>query len=181
MGRVLSVNIAEPHVLLRRGREVRTGLWKVPAEGPVRVHQQGLEGDFVGDLRIHGGNQKAVYVYAAEDTEWWEAELGRRLGRGYFGENLTLSGVEVSGALVGELWRVGDALLEVTEPRSPCWKLAAKVGERGFERRFARAGRPGAYLSVREEGEVAAGVAVTVEWRPGRAATVAQLAPGTLV
>ena len=177
MGQVVSVNLAEPRTLLRRGREVRTGLWKVPAGGPVRVHEQGFEGDLVGDLRIHGGLQKAVYAYAAEDTAWWEAELGRELGPGYFGENLTLSGIDVSGAPVGERWRVGSALLEVTEPRSPCWKLAAKVGERGFERRFARAGRPGTYLSVAQPGAVSPGDPVKVEWRPP---SVSPLSPDAL-
>ncbi len=166
MGRVVSVNVAEMRVLLRRGREVRTGLWKAPVADRVAVGTQGLEGDVQADRRVHGGNRKAVYAYASEDVEWWEAELGRELGPGFFGENLTLSGVDVSGACAGERWGIGALLLEVTEPRLPCWKLAAKVDERGFERRFSRARRPGAYLRVLREGAVGAGDHVRMEWKP---------------
>jgi MOSC domain-containing protein YiiM len=157
MGQVVSVNLAEPRTLLRRGREVRTGLWKRPAEGPVSVGELGLEGDLVGDPRVHGGREKAVYAYAIEDTRWWEGELDRELGPGFFGENLTLRGIDLSGARAGDVWEVGQALLEVTEPRTPCWKLANKVGETGFIKRFAAARRPGTYLRVLREGEVAAG------------------------
>lgn len=162
MGQIVSVNLAEPRVLIRRGREVRTGLWKLPAEGPVLVTELGLQGDLVGDLRIHGGREKAVYAYAAEDTGWWERELGRQLGPGFFGENLTVEGIDASGASAGEVWEVGQALLEVSEPRTPCWKLAEKVGEPGFMKRFVAAERPGTYLRVLREGEVAAGDPVRV-------------------
>ena len=168
MGQVVSVNVAVPRVLVRRGREVRTGLWKRPAAGRVRVHELGLAGDLVGDLRIHGGRDKAVYAYAYEDTEWWEAELGRDLGPGFFGENLTLRGIDASGALAGERWAVGAALLEVTEPRTPCWKLAEKAGEPGFMKRFLAAGRSGTYLRVVIEGGVAAGDEARVLSRPRR-------------
>jgi len=179
VGEVVSVNVAEVRTLQRRGRAVRTGLWKQPVQGRVKVHDLGLEGDVNADKRYHGGNQKAVYAYAGEDIAWWESELGRELGPGFFGENLTLSGVDVSEALVGERWEVGTAVVELTEPRTPCWKLATKVGDPGFERRFARANRPGAYLSVVRPGEVGAGDAVRVDWRPPDGAlTMARLAPG---
>lgn len=156
------MNLAEPRILMRRGRGVRTGLWKRPADGPVFVGELGLEDDLVGDLRIHGGRDKAVYAYDAEDIAWWEAELERDLGPGFFGENLTVSGVGASGASPGDVWEVGHAVLEVSEPRTPCWKLAEKVGEPGFMKRFVAAGRPGTYLRVLREGEVAAGDAVRV-------------------
>ena len=162
MGQVVSVNLAEPRTLMRRGREVRTGLWKRPAERPVLVGELGLHGDLVGDLRIHGGRDKAVYAYAVEDTRWWEGELERELGPGFFGENLTVLGIEASNAPAGELWEVGKALLEVTEPRTPCWKLVERVGAPGFMKRFVAAQRPGTYLRVRREGEVAAGDPVRV-------------------
>jgi len=87
------VNLAEPRILMRRGREVRTGLWKRPADGPVFVGELGLKGDLIGDLRIHGGRDKAVYAYAEEDISWWEGELDRELGPGFFGENLTVRGI----------------------------------------------------------------------------------------
>ena len=173
------MNVAEVRTLPRRGREVRTGLWKLPVEGRVSVGELGLVDDVQVDKRFHGGNQKAVYAYAIEDVRWWESELGRPLGAAFFGENLTLSGVDVSTARVGERWEVGSTLLEVTGPRTPCWKLATKAGEPGFERRFARAGRPGAYLSVVHPGELGAGDAVRVEFTPPNGAlTVANLAPG---
>jgi MOSC domain-containing protein YiiM len=168
MGRVVSVNVAEPRTLTRRGREVPTGLWKRPTEGAVAVGTLGLAGDLHADKRVHGGHAKAVYAYAAEDVEWWEGELGRELGPGFFGENLTLREVDVSGARIGERWEIGSTLLEVTEPRHPCWKLATKVGEPRFVKRFAQAARPGAYLRVVREGEVRAGDAVVViEGPPG--------------
>lgn len=163
---MISVNVAEPRTLMRRGREVPTGLWKRPVEGAVAVRELGLAGDIQADRRVHGGHDKAVYAYASEDVAWWEAQLGRELGAGFFGENLTLRGVEVSGARIGERWEIGAVVLEVSEPRHPCWKLQQKVGEPGFVRRFAEAGRPGAYLRVRREGELRAGDAVVVRAGP---------------
>jgi len=175
---VVSVNVAERRTLERRGREVATGLWKLPVDGAVAIGELGLEGDFQGDLRVHGGRDKAVYAYAEEDVRWWERELGRELGAAFFGENLTLRGVDVNGARVGERWEVGSAVLEVTEPRGPCWKLQTKVGEARFVKRFAQAGRPGAYLRVIRPGEVRAGDAVRLlDVRP-EAPTIAALARG---
>jgi len=176
MGEVVSVNLAEPRTLMRRGREMRTGLWKRPAEGAVAVRELGLEGDLQADKRVHGGRHKAVYAYALEDVQWWEAELGRELGPGFFGENLTVRGVDVSGALIGERWEVGSTLLEVSEPRHPCWKLQTKVGEPRFIKRFAQAGRPGAYLRVLLEGEVQAGDEVVVIPGPPGAPPIARAA-----
>src|SRR5215213_7642013 len=121
--RVLSVNLAELRTIRWRGKNVQTGIFKKPAEGSVEVTVGGLEGDRQADRRVHGGEAKAVYAYAREDYEWWEGELGRGLAPGTFGENLTLEGVRASGAQAGERWRVGSALLEVTEPRLPCFKL----------------------------------------------------------
>ena len=154
---VVSVNVAEPRTLRVGGREVRTGIFKLPVEGRVEIGELGLEGDVQADRRVHGGPDKAVYAYAIEDTAWWEEELGRELGPGFFGENLTLCGVKVSGARPGERWQIGEATLEVTQPRTPCGKLAAKVGERGFVRRFKEADRRGTYLRVVHGGAIAAG------------------------
>jgi MOSC domain-containing protein YiiM len=171
--RLLSVNLARPRALQRRGRLVRSGIWKHPAANPVRVAETGLVGDFVGDRRAgHGAPDKTVYSYAREDYDWWEAELQRRLEPGTFGENLTLEGLDASGAVVGERWRVGTALLEVTGPRLPCWKLGVKMGDPRFVKRFGGAMRLGAYLRVVEEGEVAAGDAAEVVKRPGHGVTV---------
>ena len=124
----------------------------------------GLHGDVQADRTVHGGADKAVYAYAREDTEWWEGELGRPLEHGAFGENLTLRGVALarthrgaSEALVGERWRIGSVLLEVSEPRLPCWKLGARMGDPTMVKRFAKALRTGTYLRVIEAGELGAG------------------------
>jgi MOSC domain-containing protein YiiM len=170
---VLSVNLAEPRTLERRGRPQRTGIWKRRASGPVSLTETGVDGDFVGDRRAgHGAPDKTVYSYAREDYDWWEAELERSLEPGTFGENLTLEGIDASRAEVGERWRVGGALLEVTGPRLPCWKLGVKMGDPKFVKRFGAALRLGSYLRVLEEGEVRAGDAAEVVERPGHGVTV---------
>jgi MOSC domain-containing protein YiiM len=176
MGEVISVNVAEVRTLPRRGRELPTGLWKLPVEGAVAVGRLGLDGDVQADRRVHGGVNKAVYSYAIEDVEWWEEQLGRDLGPGFFGENLTLWGVDVSGARVGERWEIGSTVLEVSEPRHPCWKLQTKVGEARFVKRFAQAGRPGAYLRVLQEGELRAGDEVAITPGPSDAPSISALA-----
>ena len=135
-----------------------------------------LEGDEQADRKVHGGGDKSVYAYAREDTEWWETELGRELEHGSFGENLTLRGLDAGGAEVGERWRVGGALLEVSEPRLPCFKLGVKMEDSRFVKRFAAALRPGCYLRIAEAGELAAGDAVEVVERPGHGITVGDLA-----
>ena len=170
---VLSVNLADVRALEVAGRIVPTGIFKLPATGRVAVGREGLAGDLQADRRVHGGPDQAVYAYAREDTDWWEAELGRELADGTFGENLTLRGVEASMAIVGERWRIGDTLFEVSAPRIPCGKLAAKIGDRGFARTFAAAGRPGSYLRVIEEGTVGAGDPVELVSRPGHGVDVA--------
>jgi MOSC domain-containing protein YiiM len=166
VGSVLSVNLAEVRTIERRGKPVRTGIWKLPADGRVLARRDGLLGDVQADRRVHGGPDMAVYAYAREDVDWWERELGRGLENGIFGENLSLRDVDVSGARVGERWRVGRALLEVSAPRIPCWKLGVRMGDPGFVKRFARALRLGAYLRVVEQGDVGPGDAVELVERP---------------
>lgn len=143
-----------------------TGIDKRPAEGPVAVSApgpkgvggSGLAGDTIADLRHHGGEHQAVYAFAREELDAWEKELGRTLPNGVFGENLTTTGLDVSGARVGERWRVGpDVLLEVCGPRIPCRTFASWLGERGWVRTFTRKAQPGAYLRVLEPGEIRAG------------------------
>src|SRR5688572_17653439 len=105
------------------GREIVTSIFKEPVEGRVEVRGVNLDGDDQADRSVHGGPDKAVYAYAIEETRDWEAELERELGAGAFGENLTTEGLDVSGALLGEQWRIGTTLLEVVQPRLPCYKL----------------------------------------------------------
>jgi MOSC domain-containing protein YiiM len=175
-GSVLSVNVAEIREVPRGGRMVPTGIWKVPVDGRVAVRGVNVEGDKQADRAVHGGPDKALYAYAREDTDWWERELGRELPHGAFGENLTLTGVDVSGALIGERWRVGTVLLEVSEPRFPCWKLGVRFGDPRMLKRFSAALRPGAYLRIVDEGELAAGDAVEIVERPDHDLTIADFA-----
>jgi MOSC domain-containing protein YiiM len=154
---------------------------KAPVAGRVRVEGVNVAGDDQADRRVHGGPDKAVYTYAAEDTAWWEAELGRPLGPGAFGENLTTEGVDVSGALVGERWSVGTVELEVCQPRLPCAKLGLRFGDPRMVKRFAEAGRPGAYLRILRAGELGAGDPVVVGARPRHGVSVALVARAILL
>ncbi len=161
-GAVLSVNVALPREIEWLGRRATTSIWKEPVSGRVQVGPVNLAGDEQADRRFHGGADKAVYAYAREDYDWWSEELGVALADGTFGENLTLAAVDVTSALVGERWQVGSAVLEVTGPRTPCWKLGARMENVEFPVHFAAAGRPGAYLRVLTEGALEAGDEVRI-------------------
>ena len=175
-GRLLAVNVGAPRKIEWLGRQETTSIWKSSVEGRVAVFGVNVAGDDQADREVHGGPDKAVYAYAREDTAWWERELGRELEHGNFGENLTVSGVDVTGAVVGELWEVGSAVLEVAQPRIPCWKLGARMEDASFPVHFAAAGRPGAYLRIVEEGEIGAGDEILVAERPGHGLTVGDVA-----
>ncbi|WP_058046783.1 MOSC domain-containing protein [Streptomyces roseifaciens] len=161
-----------------------TGIDKRPVEGPVAVAApgpkgiggSGLAGDEIVSLRHHGGDDQAVYAFAREDLDRWEQELGRPLPNGSFGENLTTTGLDVNGALIGERWRIGaDLVLEVSAPRIPCRTFATWLGEAGWIKRFTQEAAPGAYLRVIEPGEIRAGDPVTVVHRPAHHVTVSFL------
>jgi MOSC domain-containing protein YiiM len=182
MALLVSVNVGTPQpVGLRRGRTVRSAIAKVPVEGRVRVEGVNVAGDDQADRRVHGGPDKAVYAYAAEDIAWWAQELARELGPGAFGENLTVEGVDVTGARIGERWRIGTVELEVCQPRLPCNKLALRMGEPLMVKRFAQASRPGAYLRIAAEGSLAAGDAVEVLSRPSHGITVREVSDAILL
>ena len=157
-GRLLSLNIASPGTLRLRGRDVPTGIFKHPVEGRVRVGRLGVEGDMQADLLVHGGPAKAVYLYPAEHYDYWRKILGRDdLSPGFFGENFTAEGLTEEEVRVGDVFRAGTAAVQVTKPRSPCFKLGARVGTPRFVRTFLESGRLGYYLRVLEEGEAGAG------------------------
>jgi MOSC domain-containing protein YiiM len=178
--RLVSVNVGTPKVVDTGRRRVSTAIWKTPVEGRVAVRGVNLDGDDQADRSVHGGPDKAVYAYAAEDTAHWERELGRELGPGAFGENLTTEGVAVSGARLGERWRVGSTLLEVRQPRLPCFKLGIRMGDPHFLRTFGDAGLPGAYLGILEEGDLEAGDAIEVVHVPGHDVTSALMSDALL-
>lgn len=156
------------------GRLRRTAIDKRPVAGPVAVGKLGLAGDEQVDKDNHGGYDQAVYVYAREDLDWWVERLGRELVHGTFGENITAAGLDVTGALIGEVWRLGTALVQVTSPRIPCVVFAGWMGEDRWVKRFSDAARPGAMLRVLEEGVVRAGDPVEVVERPRERVTVAE-------
>jgi MOSC domain-containing protein YiiM len=174
-GRVLSANVGRPRDFEFNGRSVRSAIWKAPVVGRVAARGVNLEGDDQADRKAHGGPDKAVYAYAVEDTRWWEQELRRPLKPGQFGENLTTEGVDVNEALVGERWRVGTTVLEVSEPRVPCWRLGVRMDDPRFVRRFTEALRPGAYLRIVVEGDVGAGDAIRVVERPDRGVSIREV------
>jgi MOSC domain-containing protein YiiM len=171
-GRVLSVNVGAAREFEFGGRVVRSAIWKTPVAGRVAARGVNLAGDDQADRKAHGGFDKAVYACALEDTRWWEEQIGRTLAYGELGENLTTEGVDVNGALVGERWAIGTTLLEVSEPRIPCWRLGARMNDDQFPRRFTEALRPGAYLRIIGEGELGAGDEIRVVGRPDTDLTV---------
>lgn len=172
IGRLVSVNVGEPRQVCWQGRTVTTAIWKHPVDARCRLAGVNVDGDDQADRRVHGGRTKAVYAYSVEDYRWWEAELDRRLGPGTFGENLTIEGIDPTAAVVGERWRVGAAVLVVTEPRIPCQKLGLRMGDAKFIDRFAEAARPGTYLAIDGEGAVGAGDAIELLHRPVHGLTV---------
>ncbi len=182
MSRILSVNLAVPEPNPAKDVDL-TGINKQPvdrlvtvrAPGPKTVGlHSGLVGDQIFDIQHHGGDDQAVYAYAREDYDWWQARLSRRLANGLFGENLTTEGVDVNGAVIGERWRVGpQVVLQPTFGRIPCVTFQRKMGEPRWVKTFTRSCRPGAYLRVLAPGEVCAGDPVIVEDRPAHGVTIA--------
>ncbi|MEV7777643.1 MOSC domain-containing protein [Kitasatospora sp. NPDC088351] len=180
--KVLSVNVGRPRQNPWKSGVGATGIDKRPVDGPVAVSapgpkgtgRVGLAGDQVFDVKHHGGDDQAVYAYAREDLDGWEAELGRPLGNGVFGENLTTAGLDVNGALIGERWRIGpDVVLEVSCPRVPCGTFQGWLERDGWIKRFTRAAVPGAYLRVVTPGDLHGGDRVEIVHRPAHGVTIA--------
>jgi MOSC domain-containing protein YiiM len=171
---VISVNAGHGKDAEWAGPLRRTAIDKRPVAGPVEVGSLGLAGDEQVDKADHGGHEQALYAYAREDLDWWVERLSRELGNGVFGENITTGGLDVSGALIGEVWRLGTAVVQVTSPRIPCAVFAGWLGEAHWVKRFADARRPGAYLRVLAEGAVGAGDTAEVISRPEERVTVAE-------
>jgi MOSC domain-containing protein YiiM len=179
-GRVESVNVAVVRDDLPT-RTAFTGIDKRPVDGPVQVDRGGVAGDSIADLDDHGGPDQAVYAYAVEDLAFWAAELGRAVGPGNVGENLTVSGIDCTGAVLGERWQVGDAVLRVRAARTPCRTFAAFIEVPDMIKRFIAAARPGAYLAVEQPAVIRAGDPVRVLSRPEHGVTVADLAAAMTV
>lgn len=175
-GRVelISVNVSGPKLLgQHRGRPVSSAIAKVPVTvGELWLDRLNLEGDAQADLEVHGGYDKAVYAYPSEHLPGWSVELGQELGPAAFGENLTTAGVTEDDVCIGDRWAWGDAVLEVSQPRAPCFKLAIHRGRGDIARRMTQSGRTGWYLRVLEPGRVPVSGPVTVVERHPMGATV---------
>jgi MOSC domain-containing protein YiiM len=181
---VLSVNVARARTNPDpRAMSKVTGIDKIGTAEAVKVRApgsmrgglgSGLVGDTIGNKKFHGGDDQAVYAYAREDLDDWEARLERKLSDGMFGENLTTSGMDVTGARIGERWRVGTdgLLLEVSAPRTPCRTFSSFLNLSHWMKTFTQAGKPGAYLRVLSPGTVRAGDDITIDYRPDHDVTI---------
>ena len=174
--RVLSVNITA--TILEGewiGSQAQTGIDKRPIFGAVRFENEQVHGDVIGDKNAHGGYDQAVYAYAREDADWWEQEIALTIDNGRFGENLTTQGVDVSEAVIGERWKIGSVILEVSQPRIPCRSFAGFWKRPTLIKEFMAAGRPGTYLRIIQEGEITAGDAIEIIHLPSHGITIADV------
>jgi len=174
--KILSVNVGRPREMNWKGRVVTTGIFKKPIEGRVMVHTLNLDGDGQADLSVHGGTNKAVYLYSAEHYEYWRTELpDMDLPWGVFGENFTAEGLFEDAVNIGDRFRIGSAELMVTEPRMPCYKLGMRFGRDDIIKRFLASRRSGFYFMVLREGDVGAGDAIELIGRDKNNITVADI------
>ncbi len=176
MKKLLSVNVtAIVHHDEWAGSVGKTGIDKRPKLGRVALENNSVAGDFVLDKKNHGGKDQAVYAYAREDADWWEKEIGSEIANGRFGENLTTQGIDVTNAVIGEIWKIGTTLLQVTIPRIPCKVFQGFWQRPNLIKEFTQAQRPGAYLKILEEGFVEAGNEIEVLDVPRHALTIKDL------
>ncbi len=180
MAQVLTVNIGELEEFRLGDKVSQTGIRKRPVEGRRQLSDHAVEGDHIGNPVSHGGPWQAVYAYAREDLDHWQGRLGHDVTNGMFGENLTTEGVDVTGARIGEVWQVGEAVLAVRDVRTPCWKWGVVMDDQTLLRQFREAHRPGAYLSIEQEGEVWPGAPIEVISRPDHAITCATVSEALL-
>jgi MOSC domain-containing protein YiiM len=174
--KVLSINIAAMvHEGDWTGSEGKTGIDKRSVSGPVVFAQEHVANDVIVDRHAHGGYDQAVYAYAREDADWWENEIGTSIDNGRFGENLTTLGIDVNAAVVGEQWKIGSVILEVSQPRIPCRVFAGFWQRPNLIKEFMAAGRPGTYLRIIQEGQITAGDSIKVIKVPDHGITIADI------
>src|SRR5215467_14333093 len=176
MARLLSVNVGLPKDVDWRGRKVHTAVWKTPVEGRRMVRRLNIDGDGQGDLHGHGGEQRAVYVYQIDSYHYWEKQLGRSdFTYGQFGENFTIDGLPDDQVCIGDRYRIGTALFEVTQPRVTCYRVGIRMNEPRMPALLTGSGRPGFYLRVLNEGEVGAGDEIVKAGEATERMTVAEI------
>lgn len=173
-GRVVSLNVGRPGPLPYRGKSVRSGFVKPPVSEALWLSKTGLDGDEQADLRNHGGPEKAVCVYPLEHYPYWEGRLGRVLGPASFGENFSTEGLTEDRVCIGDVYRVGGAVVQVSQPRQPCFKLAARHGFPQLALWVQETGLTGFYFQVLEEGEVVAGDGISLVQRPATTVRLAE-------
>jgi MOSC domain-containing protein YiiM len=170
---LLSIQVGRPRPVAHRGELVQTGIFKQPVAGRVQVTKLGLAGDGQADLVNHGGEYKAVFAYQHEMYDVWRRELSRDdFTLGQFGENLTVTGMPDDEVCIGDVYRIGSATLQVTQPRTPCFKLGLRLGDPSFVKRYFNACRVGFYLRVLEAGDLAAGNPIALLTRPAERFTI---------
>ena len=172
---VVSVNVGLPTQVPYRGGMVSTGIFKRPVDGRVMLRATNLDGDGQADPSVHGGADMAAYVYSWDSYGWWMAELGHDLQPGELGENLTVTGFTDETVRVGDVLRIGDAVVQVTAQREPCFKLGIRMGDHRFPARFRKANRMGFYVRVLEEGEIGAGDGAEIVEEAAGSVTIAEL------
>jgi MOSC domain-containing protein YiiM len=176
MARLLSISVGLPRDIEWRGRTVHTGIWKTPVQGRRRVTRRNVDGDGQGDLAGHGGEQRAVFVYQIASYRYWEERLGRHdFSHGQFGENFTIDGLPDDDVCIGDRFRIGTALFEVTQPRTTCYRVGIRMNEPRMAALLTSSGRPGFYLRVLEEGDVGAGDLILPIARGPERMTVAEV------
>lgn len=174
--KIVSINVGRPREVLWKGMTVQTGIFKEPVDGPVRIEQLNLAGDAQADLTVHGGKDKAVYAYPAEHYEYWRRGLPETaFSWGMFGENLTTEGLSEESLFIGDQLKVGEAVLTVTQPRVPCYKLELRFGRDDIIKRFLWSGRSGFYFAVVEPGDVRAGNEIEIIERDKNGVSVADI------
>jgi MOSC domain-containing protein YiiM len=173
--KLISVNIGQERSIPNAKASEKTGIYKLPVNTPVQVASNGLPGDVICDTKNHGGPDQAIYIYGAQDYQWWSETLGQELAPGTLGENLTISDLESTQARVGDYLQIGSVRLQVTSPRMPCVTLAARMGAAAFKEQFRQAERPGLYCRVLQGGQVQVGDSVSLERYAGETVTILEM------
>jgi MOSC domain-containing protein YiiM len=173
--KIISVNVAQPETIDFNGEAVATGIFKTPLDKKHKVTRLGIQGDTIVDKSVHGGLDQAVYLYHHEDYQWWSEELGQVLPPGTFGENITVTGLASIALVIGDRLKINDVELEITAPRTPCFKLSVRMKDSAFIKKFAQAQRPGAYARVIREGELQTGDSIHLQQTSEDFATVKEV------